>query len=529
MNDARDSRRRVGRPGPDTNLALLAGLVTALGLPPYPWTWPLVPAGLALLFVVLVRAPRPGRTAWYFALVHQGALLHWLFLLDPSKTIPTRALVPIQAIATVLYVSVFYLAVGWAFGRLRGRIGPGRALLLLPVLWTVMEASRGRGELAFSWCLTGSAVVGTPLQGLARTAGELGVGTMFVFLAAALAAWRLRRDLPRTAGPAGAGFAAVGILLAAGSFARPVPPGDAEVPRTAPLRIAAIQADVALKDKWHDARIDSTRIPYEELTKKAAAEGAEFVVWAETAVPAYLRLDPDLMAWVRRVVRDAGVYLYTGFPDADRGPGGKIRRFNSSGLFDPRGVLRDTYAKHHLLPIGEAMPFTSVLPVLAKLDVGQAEWTPGPEPTPMTVARPGGDFPFSGMICFESVFSWLARDAVLAGSRCLVVITNDGWFGKSAGPRQHAALARLRAVECAVPVVRSANNGISLICDDTGRVLDRLGLGRRGTVMAEVAPGSGRTLFVRYGHAPLFWLLLAWTLLVLATPRPPRTTREDRP
>jgi apolipoprotein N-acyltransferase len=518
MNDTPDNPRRFGRPDPGTNLALLAGLVTALGLPPYPWTWPLVPVGLAILFAVLVRAPRPGRTIWLFALVHQGALLHWLFLLDPSKSIPTRALVPIQAIATVLYVSVFYLIVGWAFGRIRQRTGPARALLLLPVLWTVMEAARGRGEMAFSWCLAGSAVVGTPLMGLARSAGELGVGAGFTTLAVLIAAWRLRDDHPRVFGSAAAGCAAVWIFLVGGAFLAPDLPGEPAALRTQPLKVAAIQADVALADKWQDAKIDSTKVPYADLTQEAADAGAEFVVWAETAVPAYLRLDPDLMAWIRGVVREAGVHLYTGFPDADRGPDGEVRRFNSSGLFDPRGVLRDSYAKHHLLPIGEAMPFTRYLPFLAGLDVGQAEWAPGPRPTAMTVARPGGEFPFSGLICFESVFSWLARESVLAGSRCLVVITNDGWFGESAGPRQHAALARLRAAECSVPVIRSANNGISFISDDTGRLVAELGLGRRGFILADVLPGSGRTLFVRHGSAPLFWLLLVWTLLVLIAP-----------
>jgi apolipoprotein N-acyltransferase len=522
MKDAPDTPRRFGRPDRDTNLALLAGLVTALGLPPFPWTGILVPVGLAILFTVLVRSPRPGRTAWFFALAHQGALLHWLFLLDPSKSIPTRALVPIQAVATVLYVSVFYLLAGWAFGRLRARLGAARALLLLPVLWTVMEAARGRGEMAFSWCLTGAAVVGTPLMALARAGGELGVGVGFTTLAVVVAARRLGPSHRRTLWAAAAGCAAVWVFLVAGAALEPALPGAEGPARREPLKVAAIQADVALADKWQDARIDSTKIPYAELTREAADAGAEFVVWAETAVPAYLRLDPDLMAWIRGVVREAGVHLYTGFPDADRGPDGEVRRFNSSGLFDPRGVLRDTYAKHHLLPIGEAMPFTRYLPFLAGLDVGQAEWMPGLRPQAMTVARPGGDFPFSGLICFESVFSWLARESVLAGSRCLVVITNDGWFGESAGPRQHAALARLRAAECAVPVVRSANNGISFICDDAGRLVEVLGLGRRGFVLADVTPGTGRTLFVRYGSAPLFGLLLVWTVLVAVVPWLPR-------
>ena len=104
---------------------------------------------------------------------------------------------------------------------------------------------------------------------------------------------------------------------------------------------------------------------------------------------------------------------------------------------------------------------------------------------------------------------------MVAGARCLVVITNDGWFGESAGPRQHAALARIRAAECDVPLIRCANNGISLISDRRGRVLDSLELGRRGYVAATLVPGPAATPFVRWGHQPLFAGLVVWTLLVL--------------
>jgi apolipoprotein N-acyltransferase len=135
---------------------------------------------------------------------------------------------------------------------------------------------------------------------------------------------------------------------------------------------------------------------------------------------------------------------------------------------------------------------------------------------------PDGRFPFSGLICFESVFGPLARDSVRRGSRCLVVITNDGWFGRTAGPRQHAWLARLRAVECGVPVVRCANNGISFICDQDGRILDWLDLGQRGAVSAAVLPGTARTGWVRWGAWPVAAFVAAWLAVALFGPWPRR-------
>ena len=161
------------------------------------------------------------------------------------------------------------------------------------------------------------------------------------------------------------------------------------------------------------------------------------------------------------------------------------------------------------------MPFTSLFPFLAKVNVGQAEWTPGDPPQPMTLTTERGKFRFSGLVCFESIFSHLARNSVRNGSQCLVVITNDGWFGKSAGPRQHTWMARMRAVECGVPVIRCANNGISFICDADGRYLSWLDLGQRGVAHAQLSPGDGRTMYVAFGSWPLFGYLVIWSLVVV--------------
>ena len=168
--------------------AMLAGILVTLGLPPVPGTGLLVPLGLAWFFLQLAAADRPARLAWVFGLAHQLSLLHWLFFLIPAKTIPTRALVPVQALAAILYVSLFYLVFGWAVGVARRYLGRQRILLLVPVLYVVLETVRDRGELAFPWCLTGSAVVSGPLLVLARTGGEMAVGAALVFTAAAVAA-----------------------------------------------------------------------------------------------------------------------------------------------------------------------------------------------------------------------------------------------------------------------------------------------------------------------------------------------------
>jgi apolipoprotein N-acyltransferase len=489
--------------------AALAGVVVTLGLPPVPWTGVLVPVGLAWFFMQLSRADRPARLAWVFGYSHQLTLLHWLFFLIPAKSIPTRALIPAQALAAIGYVALFYLVFGWLYGRARRRLGMEKAFLVLPVLFVGMELLRDRGELAYPWCLSGSCVLSTPLLSLARTQGEMGLGAAVVFTALAGAAWGLRHARFRLLTGSALG---IWLVLALGTLVTGPEVGSS------PVRVAAVQADVSLADKWDKEKLAATVDPYTRLTRQAAADGAQFVVWAETAIPAYVRYDRELMDWVRDLARDQKILIYTGFPDAQREADGTVSKFNSSGLFNRQGMLVDRYAKYHLLPIGEAMPFTRHLPFLAKIDVGQAEWAPGAPPQVINLPDDVGPFPFSGLICFESILGRLARESVRQGSGCLIVLTNDGWFGKTAGPVQHAALARMRSAECGVPLIRCANNGISLVTDERGRVLDSLPLGRAGLVAADLKPGTGGTLFVRLGNTPLVIFLLGWTLFILMLP-----------
>ncbi len=307
----------------------------------------------------------------------------------------------------------------------------------------------------------------------------------------------------------------------------------AEGQRSAPLNVACVQANVAQADKWDDARIDSTIIPYTRLTEEAARQGAELVIWAETAIPAYIRYNRDLMDWVRALSRDHGLPLIAGFPDARLLPAlegeedGKRRylRYNAAGLFSDHGTLVDTYGKHHLVPMGERMPFQWLIPALAKVNVGQAEWTVGDPPAPMALATSQGEVPLFVLICYEAVFSNLARQAVREGGSVIVNITNDVWFGHVAGPLQHAALSRIRAIECGVPLVRCANNGISMICGPDGEVISSLGLHQRGLVMATIPTVARGTRYVRWGVWPVVGFLALWIPVGLVLVR--RDLRRD--
>ena len=156
----------------------------------------------------------------------------------------------------------------------------------------------------------------------------------------------------------------------------------------------------------------------------------------------------------------------------------------------------------HLVPFGERTPFMDHVPLLRDIDwtaltgdLGPAEFARGRERTLFN--HPRGDF--AVLICFESVFPDLVRRHVAAGADFLVVITNDSWFGRTAGPYQHAQLAVFRAVENRTAIARCATSGVSLFVDPYGRTSQSTPVFTEAHAVGDLATGARRTFYNRRG------------------------------
>jgi apolipoprotein N-acyltransferase len=152
--------------------------------------------------------------------------------------------------------------------------------------------------------------------------------------------------------------------------------------------------------------------------------------------------------------------------------------------------LLASYDKHQLVPFGEFVPLRSVLP-LNKITPGDTDFSRGPGPRTITLA---GIPPFSPQVCYEGIFAGLAVDA-RARPEWMLNVTNDAWYGMTAGPHQHFEMTRMRAIEQGLPMVRVANNGITAIVDGRGRVLQSLPLGARGVIDAKLPAPKKQTLY----------------------------------
>ena len=391
-----------------------------------------------------------------------------------------------------LYSAVFCVLLS------RSRLRSGALFVVVGAsLWVALEYLRTYLLSGFPWNLLGySQHRNLPLIQVAAVAGVYGVSFVVLAVNAALArallTWKDRPGLLAPLGTAGVVFiGAMGY-----GWLRPLSEDT-----TPSIPVALVQGNIDQGVKWDSDWQDKTLDVYRGLTLEAARNRPHLIVWPETAVPFFLRKDARRTV-VETLARETGAHLLVGAPDQQ---GGQAR--NSAFLVGPEGRLLGRYDKRHLVPFGEYVPLRRLLFFINALAGGAiGEDAPGREAT--VFSTPVGRF--GVVICYEAIFPDEVREFFLGGADFLVNITNDAWFGRSAAPAQHLAMAALRAVENRAYLIRAANTGISAIVAPDGRIVRASGLFTPAVLSAAITPRTGVSLYTRYGD------LFAWGTVAVA-------------
>jgi len=230
------------------------------------------------------------------------------------------------------------------------------------------------------------------------------------------------------------------------------------------------------------------------------------IIWPEAATPYNLQTASELKNELRDIIPYTS-YLALGSVRVeedvnDRNIEKNRKFYNSVEFINSDGELeKANYDKFHLVPFGEYMPLRKFLPGIEKITHGSNDFSKGAGPT--TIELDG--FPsFSPLICYEIIFPGNVVNKQdrknSEGPKWLLNVTNDGWFGQSSGPYQHLDIARARAIEEGMPVVRAANTGISAVIDSLGIVKDSIGLNESGIIDTNLpAKLHFETFFAIYG------------------------------
>ncbi|MFV3129563.1 apolipoprotein N-acyltransferase [Niveispirillum sp. KHB5.9] len=501
-------------------LAALAGALATLSLPPLhalPLLWVAFPA-----LVWLLRGSDRPKTDFTiglaFAIGHHVPGLYWIsaalftdigrfwFMLPAS-------LLGLPAVLG-LFLGVGTVAYGWA--RRRWGLTGWVEAAGLALAWVAVEYARGHMFTGFPWNLIGYGWV--PVLPVLQTVSVIGIYglSLLTVLAAALPAtlvatkpsWR----------PALAGLLGLALLAGWGGW-RMAGQGLGDVPD---VRLRIVQPNIPQALKWkEEAKINNLR----RLIDMSGAEGWDrvtHVIWPETAVPYFLSSDsdnPDQAPLTRLLTQIAppGGALITGANRLATNEAGDYIYFNSLFALTQGGTVVASFDKAHLVPFGEYLPLRGLLPKGVKAVAAAADFSAGPGPR--AVSLPGAPAA-SPLICYEVIFPGAVMPREGERPHWLLNLTNDAWYGQTAGPHQHFAITAVRAVEEGVPLVRAANTGISGVIDAYGRVRGALPLGDSGNLdislpqRAETVP-----LYADYGDAVpvVIWLAL---LLGIAAFRP---------
>jgi apolipoprotein N-acyltransferase len=476
--------------------AIAAGIVASLSLPPadiLPALWIAFPVLIWLLDGVQTRKGALW-VGWLFSFGFLAFSLYWLTFALFVAIDQYWWLVPFASSGLAFALSIYFgigTCIAWHIPRER----PLARILALVAMWSLAWWVYGHALTGFPWNLPGYAWTEIPwLIQIASVIGIYGI-TLLVMLAPALAAMLGSPFVTRTQGRRAAAAGIVIVLVAAVFGAIRLPAGTMPVVRDVRLRL--VQPSIQQNLKWVEGRYDDNLRQHMELSLKPADKPPTVIIWSEAAEPFPLDRHPQNAKAIGAMLKP-GQLLITGIDRyLDENPP-SVR--DSIQVLNNTGDILAIYDKFHYVPFGEYMPLSKYLPLVKAVAVGDVDPTPGPGP--QTIRLPGLP-PAGPLICYEVIFP---NDVVDRSDRpdWLIDVTNDAWFGLSAGPYQHFAMMRVRSVEEGLPLASAANDGISGVVDPYGRVTARLGLGKIGVVDADLPQPIAETIYARVGDGLFF-------------------------
>jgi apolipoprotein N-acyltransferase len=514
-------------------IAMAAGATGALTLPPF-GIWPLlvVPMTLAIWLIDSAAATSRWRSlrnafgmGWWWGFGYHVAGLWWMgaaFLVEADRF---AWAMPLGVVALPAGLAFFH-AIAFALARAIWRAGPAR-IGIFAILITLAEIARGHIFTGFPWNAHGMAF-GTHLV-MAQTASLIGlygltlIAVMTGASPASLAdggSSRARWLFPALSGVTLVAMAVFGFMR--------VP--SAASPLVAGIKLRIMQPNLQQDAKFHPENGAAILARYLALSDRATGprtlglQDTTHLIWPESAFPYLLGRTPGALSRIGAAL-PANVTLITGAARAGEAlPGeGRPPVYNSIQVVTRPGTIVTSVDKTHLVPFGEYLPpvFDDVL-----RSVGLKEFVAIPGGFSAGARRANlqvpGLPPAAPLICYEAIFP---GDVVPEGARpgLLLNVTNDGWFGQTTGPHQHAAQARMRAIEEGLPLVRAANTGISMVTDGYGRFVARLALGEEGVLDSGLPRALSPTVFALAGNTSAYLLLLVFALVVIFIGRKNRT------
>jgi apolipoprotein N-acyltransferase len=514
-------------------IPIIAGFFFALGTPPFNsqlhWAFTFFPLMSFIICVPLfsfslnISFKRAALHTYLFGFAASLGQLYWIAFVTPEGLWP---LIAGGVLLITLFEALFFSINGILF-RIAFKRFPRMYVVFVPAVWVCLEYIRGLGEVSFPWTTIGYSL--TPLLSLSQIGSLTGVyGMSLIIVAGNMLAWSEIRNflLHKKLRKKGAYLTAFAVfLLTIGLWGRHRLHDD--VSNGPAAKISLVQPNID-QNKWGNHSLDTAFDVIESLVYASAKYRPDLIILPESALLCYLVRRPSLSRRVIGWSQKIKTPLILGALHWDLAPPHSPSEYfvyNTVFFLDSGSVKFVPYYKMALVPFSEALPFQGIFPILSRVNLGQADFKSGATPVMYSI---GSDLKAVPLICYEIIYPGFVRRRLTKAANLLVNVTNDGWFGKSSGPFQHAVMARQRCIENGVSLARCANSGISMLVDRCGRVLCKTDLGERTELTGTVSLARTKTFYSAWGDWPValsaaLTALMAGMLLLI---RPKRASGE---
>ena len=476
--------------------AMLSGLMLVLAQPPVSFSplafVALVPLLLGIdkdnLRLSFMRGLAAGIVAWLGTIYWVVVAMHQYGGLN----IPVSILILVLFVLYLsLYMGIFTLSCAYC----EKSVSVPLYLVAAPA-WVILEYARGIVMTGFPWSYLGHSQFNfLHLVQVVSLTGTLFLSFMIVAVNSIICEIWVRRNVP-----------VIFTVVIAALLATSVGYGFARLQHRdeGTLKAAIVQGNIGQDIKWDETFKAMTVSKYYRLSS-GLAEGADIIVWPETAIPFLLEREPAAYRYVEAVpvmLKSRLLYGTIGLLKS-----GNL--LNSVRYIDSNGYTAGIYNKVHLVPFGEYTPIVSYFPFLAKITAIGADFKPGEghRPIETDVGKIGV------LICFEGIFPYITNETVRRGAEVLVNLTNDAWYNRTSAPYQHFAFYIFRAIETDRYVLRAANTGISAIIDPRGRIQGKTPIFTEEVLRGTYALKNTQTFYVRHGD---YFIVICLGLLAVA-------------
>ena len=464
-------------------------------------------AGLFFLTKKAQNAKQAAKIGFIFALTQFAIGLSWIHVsIDSFGGLPLFASIAIM-LALCAYLAFYPALVNWLWFKFCKKSPAWLGTLLYPSIWLLGEYLRGTLLTGFPWLSIGYSQTNSILFNWASIIGVQGIGWICVFLAACLAQLKTWKQ----------GWQ-IGSIILLGAATLWVGTLQIIELKTQSAKVALVQGNIPQTLKWEPEHHLATKMLYQDLSRPHYSH--DLLIWPEAAIPAievteaeYLSNLDKALAW-RKTALVTGIVDYQ--PDTNEFYNnlivlGRKEAQGETGHYQYRHSNR--FSKHHLLPIGEFVPLSSILRPLAPLfNLPMSSFSRGEFVQPNLIAN---GYRLAPAMCYEILFSEQVRQNVTTETDFVLTVSNDSWFGDSTGPHQHMEIAQMRAKELGRAVIRATNSGVTGVIDANGKIIAQLPQFKEGVLSASVPQYSGVTAYHKYGNTPIAALCLLSLLALL--------------